>query len=295
MAELQYLYGSGPQDRVFVVETDDDGSTYVRFGDGTIGALLPSGAQVTADYRTGLGTAGNVGAGTLTSPLTRPKGLRSVTNPLAAGGGADAETIDEARLNAPTTVRTFERIVSLRDAEDQARENAMVAKAQRGVDDGRRRPRRCGHRRRRRRCAARPKPARRPARRPRRAPRPQPSDAGTRLQRPLALSIVVRLIAIDADRDPKDVSAAVSAALLAHFSFAVRDFGQPVRLSEVLRRRSGGPRRDRRRRRPPDALPTRRSSPPHGLSTAAVQDRIDLASDELATLDAVNLAVTVAT
>lgn len=291
--ELQYLYGSGPQDRVFVVETDDDGSTYVRFGDGTIGALLPSGARVTSDYRTGLGTAGNVAAETLTSALTRPKGLRSVSNPLAAGGGGDAETIDDARLNAPTTVRTFERIVSLRDAEDQARENAMVGKASAawtmvGGDPGVAvtvagaggaqlgQSQLAGLRA--------DLDARRDPNRP----------MLVRGYSPLGLSIVVRLIAMDADRDPKDVSAAVRAALLAHFSFAVRDFGQPVRLSEVYVAAQqvpgvAGVDVDRLTLCDPPQLAA------HFLSTAAVQDRIDLTSGELATLDADNLSVKVAT
>jgi hypothetical protein len=61
--------------------------------------------------------------------LDRPVGLRSVTNPFEARGGAEPESLDEARINAPNTVRTFGRIVSLRDFEDAAREFAGVAKA----------------------------------------------------------------------------------------------------------------------------------------------------------------------
>jgi hypothetical protein len=56
-------------------------------------------------------------------------GLKSVTNPAGAAGGADPESLDQARTNAPNTVRTFGRIVSLRDFEDAAREFAGVAKA----------------------------------------------------------------------------------------------------------------------------------------------------------------------
>jgi predicted phage baseplate assembly protein len=290
--EVQYLYGSGPQARVYVVETEDDGSTFVRFGDGTTGARVPSGAHVSADYRTGLGTKGNVGAGSLTSALTRPKGLHAVGNPLPASGGGDAETTEDARLNAPNTVRTFERIVSLRDAADQARENAMVGKAtsawtrvgtELGVAvtvagaggaqlgaaqladlradlDARRDPNR---------------------------------PLVVRGYRPVALSISVRLIAIAADRAAKDVQAAATAALLEHFAFAARDFGQPVRLSEVYvaaQRAVGVIGVDVDTMTLADA--GQRSA--HLLGAQPLHDRIDLEPDELATLRAVDLTVTVA-
>src|SRR5207237_1308673 len=44
-------------------------------------------------------------------------------------GGADAETIEGARENAPTTVRTFGRAVSLEDFRDLVRTTGEVAKA----------------------------------------------------------------------------------------------------------------------------------------------------------------------
>ncbi len=74
--------------------------------------------------------AGRVRAATLTSALDRPPGLRDVVNPLAATGGADPEAIDGARENAPTTVRTFGRAVSLTDVADLIRASGEVAKAQ---------------------------------------------------------------------------------------------------------------------------------------------------------------------
>jgi predicted phage baseplate assembly protein len=81
-----------------------------------------------AKYRQGLGLAGNVAAGSLRNPLDRPVGLKSVINPIGAQGGADAETLGQARTNAPNTVRTFGRIVSLRDFEDSARQFPGVAR-----------------------------------------------------------------------------------------------------------------------------------------------------------------------
>jgi len=70
-----------------------------------------------------------VAAGSLKSLLDLPVGLKSVANPIAATGGADPEALDQARQNAPTTVRTFGRAVSLRDFEDLVRSSGEVAKA----------------------------------------------------------------------------------------------------------------------------------------------------------------------
>lgn len=82
-----------------------------------------------ARYRQGLGLDGRVGANSLTNPLDRPKGLKGADNPAAAEGGADPETLEEAQDNAPATVRTFGRAVSLRDFEDLLKEGGEVAKA----------------------------------------------------------------------------------------------------------------------------------------------------------------------
>lgn len=128
--ESPSLYGTGPRDRVFVTQTDEDGKTSVRFGDGKTGARPPTGAgNIRATYRKGIGKTGNVKAGQLSLLLTRPLGVKEVTNPAAADGGADGEDLKNARTNAPLTVMTLGRIVSLRDYEDFARSFAGIAKA----------------------------------------------------------------------------------------------------------------------------------------------------------------------
>ena len=130
-AEVASLHGTGPTDRVFTRSTEEDGAAAVQFGDGRNGARLPSGNDnVRATYRVGAGLEGRVRPGQLTAALDRPPGLLDVANPLAAEGGADAESVDDARRNAPTTVRTFGRAVSLRDLEDLVRASGEVAKAQ---------------------------------------------------------------------------------------------------------------------------------------------------------------------
>ncbi|MGB2902524.1 MAG: putative baseplate assembly protein, partial [Candidatus Dechloromonas phosphoritropha] len=122
---------SGPTERAYTVQLDENGSATVQFGDGSHGTRLPTGSgNVEARYRVGLGAAGNVNADQISMLLTRPPGLKAVTNPVAASGGTDAEAGDEARRNAPLTVRTLERIVSLRDFEDFAAAFTGIGKAQ---------------------------------------------------------------------------------------------------------------------------------------------------------------------
>jgi hypothetical protein len=129
--EVDGLFGRAGDERVFTTRTTEDGATELRFGDGVHGAVLPTGsANVHATYRAGLGLAGRVRAGQLTTALDRPPGLFSVANPLPATGGADPEPVDAARRNAPRTVRTFGRAVSLRDFEDLVTATGEVAKAQ---------------------------------------------------------------------------------------------------------------------------------------------------------------------
>jgi hypothetical protein len=125
------LYRRPPTSEVYATRTQDDGFTVVQFGDGRTGATVPTGqGNVLATYRVGAGVVGRVRAGTLASALDRPPGLRGVTNPLAARGGADQEDVDDARENAPATVRTFGRAVSLDDFADLVLGTGEVAKAQ---------------------------------------------------------------------------------------------------------------------------------------------------------------------
>jgi len=91
---------------------------------------VPTGRQnIVATYRQGLGLAGRVRAGAISTLLDRPTGVKGVVNLVAADGGADPQTMDRARQAAPGTVRTFGRAVSLRDFEDTALMAGEVAKA----------------------------------------------------------------------------------------------------------------------------------------------------------------------
>lgn len=139
--EVPQLFGRGPYEEIFTTQTNDEGHVSVQFGDGLTGSRLPTGSNnVTATYRIGTGLAGRVGADRLTLPMTRPPGLRSVTNPIASGLAADPESGVEIQTNAPRTALTLERVVSLRDVEEFARSVPGIGKAQAGwLWDGRRR------------------------------------------------------------------------------------------------------------------------------------------------------------
>ncbi|MCC7373480.1 MAG: putative baseplate assembly protein [Verrucomicrobiales bacterium] len=116
--------------RTYVTRQTDDQKTVVQFGDGITGARPPTGQEnIKAVYRTGSGSQGRVRAGQVSLLLSRPLGLKEVINPLPASGGADPETLEAMRENAPVTVRALGRVVSLADFEDFSRTFAGIAKA----------------------------------------------------------------------------------------------------------------------------------------------------------------------
>jgi predicted phage baseplate assembly protein len=130
-AESPSLYPLNDHDQDYIVRIDDDGKATVIFGDGEKGARLPSGTQnISATYRTGIGLSGEVAANSLTMLQSRPLGIRGVTNPLAASGAADPAKLADARTNAPLTVLTLDRIVSLLDYENFTRAFNGIGKAQ---------------------------------------------------------------------------------------------------------------------------------------------------------------------
>ena len=240
--EVDNLYGRGPGARVYVTRLADDGTVTVLFGDGRNGARLPTGIEnVRAVYRKGIGLEGHVNAGQLSLLMTRPLGVKSVTNPEPGEGAQDPQRLADARRNAPQTVLTLNRIVSLQDYEDYARNFSGIAKAHgvwtwcrhtRGVFltvagiDG-------------------------------------VEVADTTLENLMASlqlhgnslvpvqvksydpTVQFRIkggtVYVAADRTPEKVGATVKDAIEARFSFEARDFGQGVALSEIIAAMQGVP------------------------------------------------------
>jgi len=94
-----------------------DGAT-IRFGDGEFGRTPADGLSFRVDYRTGPGTASNVGAGAiqyLEHPITHARDIpafefsqiASITNPLPVTDGVDPESLDDIRQLAPEEFRAI--------------------------------------------------------------------------------------------------------------------------------------------------------------------------------------------
>ena len=129
--EKPTLFGAATTERAYTVDVDEQMRNFVVFGDGEHGARLPTGVNnIRATYRQGIGKDGNVGREKLTQLVTRPLGLKSVTNPQPAEGGTDPEDESVARRTMPLGTRTLGRAVSLLDYEDFALAFTGVAKAQ---------------------------------------------------------------------------------------------------------------------------------------------------------------------
>ena len=127
--EVSSFFATGPFDEVYIVRENDEQEAVVMFGDGKTGARLPTGVDnITATYRFGAGAA-KPPAGAI-SQLSRPvAGLRRALNPVAAGGGADADQPKDLRRNAPTSALLLGRAVSVLDFEALAREFGGVINA----------------------------------------------------------------------------------------------------------------------------------------------------------------------
>ena len=123
------FFASGPRSRHYTL---DYITGAIQFGDGRRG-LVPSEAKnsiVATSYRIGGGAAGNVNANTLTSLGRALAYIESVTNPIAATGGSDRETIEDAKNRAPYTIKSRDRAVTVEDYEMLAlRASTQLARA----------------------------------------------------------------------------------------------------------------------------------------------------------------------
>lgn len=138
--ESEQLSELGPNEQRYVTRQNNEGNTFITFGNGVQGARLPTGVEnVKALYRFGLGKAGNVPAEKISLLATRPLGVKGVSNPQASSGGADAEDLDRGRRNATVALKALGRAVSVADYADFARAFAGIGKASAlRLSDGRR-------------------------------------------------------------------------------------------------------------------------------------------------------------
>jgi len=126
--EVSYLIDSGSNTPSYTVTTDADNTSYINFGDGISGRIPPI-SSIYATYRIGSGAAGNVGPNTLTYQLSNVVAGVRVNNGTAAAGGADRETTDSIRYNAPYALTALNRAISLKDTGAISVQVPSVAKA----------------------------------------------------------------------------------------------------------------------------------------------------------------------
>ena len=123
------FFASGPRSRHYTL---DYVTGIITFGDGRRGIIPPEAKNsiVATSYRIGGGALGNVNIGTLTSLGRALAYIDGVTNPLQATGGANRETIEEAKNRAPYTIKSRDRAVTSEDYEMLAlRASTTLARA----------------------------------------------------------------------------------------------------------------------------------------------------------------------
>ena len=133
--EVHHFQESGGTDEHFEVETDGLDRTRILFGDGVRGAVPAADTAIRVEYLETLGAGGNLGAGVVTElsgPIHQdgePVAV-AVTNPVPATGGADRESLEHARGQAPAEVRAVWKALTKDDYKALAEGYPGVAKAQ---------------------------------------------------------------------------------------------------------------------------------------------------------------------
>jgi hypothetical protein len=123
------LLSSSGQDRNFVLEIENTGSAFLRFGDDQYGMAPETGEDFHVRYRTGNGTAGNIARDSLAHILTPIQGIGQVRNPMPAAGGVDPETMQHIRQTAPYAFDTQLRAVTEDDYGTMAELNPAISEA----------------------------------------------------------------------------------------------------------------------------------------------------------------------
>ena len=114
-------------DRNSAVYRLDEASGVITFGDGINGRIPVAGSNIVVRrYRYGGGEQGNVGADTVSKIKTSLTEVDSVTNPRAAAGGSEVESLEHTKLRAPHELKTRDRAVTAEDFAFLARQTPGV-------------------------------------------------------------------------------------------------------------------------------------------------------------------------
>ena len=119
---VETLIDSDYCSRDCVLSRDSNGIVSVIFGDNGQGKIPENGSLITAIYRVGGGSVGNVGSDTIQTVNSQILYLGSpiqisVNNPEQAQGGADEQSLASAKVEGPRALRALYRAVTLEDFE----------------------------------------------------------------------------------------------------------------------------------------------------------------------------------
>jgi len=114
------FFDKGPKEQIYIIREDQNGDSWVQFGDGNTGLRLPSGiSNVTCIWRTGNGANGSLKQGTTVQLTGKIEGFDKAQLLSDASGGAQQETGEHAKESASGKVQSLDRIVSLKDYETE--------------------------------------------------------------------------------------------------------------------------------------------------------------------------------
>ncbi len=123
------FFNHGPKEEIYLVREDNQGDSWVQFGDGKTGIRLPSGiANVRAKFRTGIGAYGALKPDTTVQPGGKLNKLDKIQLPGLVTGGVQPEDEKNAQEAAPGKVQSLDRLVSLQDFESETLALAGVSK-----------------------------------------------------------------------------------------------------------------------------------------------------------------------
>jgi hypothetical protein len=137
--QVQHLLDYGPNDLVYTVKSDANNIVKINFGDGVSGAIPVNSSVIRAMYLVGGGILGNISSNIIDTIVHIPSFTSSQTSALASAitvangtaalGGADPESNDEIRTQAPLVLRSSNRAITLEDYKNLSLSVTGVGKA----------------------------------------------------------------------------------------------------------------------------------------------------------------------
>lgn len=123
---------SGPYDKHFKVELNENRVPCIIFGDGVNGSIPNSGDSVYGSYYVTYGVNGNIESSSITSiPEVISKAISNAvcTNPYDSCGGSNYESFDQLKFRLPMSIKTLGVAITKDDYESVVRTTPGVDKA----------------------------------------------------------------------------------------------------------------------------------------------------------------------